>query len=347
MMKHTCRHVSLSRSLILLIFLIFFGPGLGLVPDSFGQEGASRSSVQHAQFAQLHRVTERLLHVLSKPLQLEFLVFDDPSINAGATFGKVFVSTGMLRFVRSDDELALILGHELAHITQGHVSQGAMNTSLLGLSSQVVNALYPGIGLLTGQVGQLFLNRYNQDQEREADVVGLRSAFAAGYDPQAAAQVMRRMAHEEPHTATAGFFSSHPSSLERANDLQRVAAQLAPQSPFPLPGVRLASQAPNKPPQAARFGRNEAACQKARPYFYRASQMQDLHQRVKLYRRGLRTCPESPRAHSELADVYARLAQSGRAAAELRQVLVYDPGYPGVRGRLRQLERRLSRLGTE
>jgi len=333
-------HLGFISSLLILSVLPFF-PLVGAVPESFAQE---RSTGQRPEFERLRRVSQRLLFAIPNPPQIEWLVFDESSINAGATFGKIVVSTGMLRFVRSDDELALILGHELAHITRGHVSRGAMHTSLLGLGSQVVNALYPGIGLLTGQVGQLFLNRYNQDQEREADVVGLRYAFAAGYDPRAAAQVMRRMAHEEPHTATAGFFSSHPSSLERSNDLQRVAAQLAPQSPFPSPRIRLASRAPNSTPQAARFGRNEAACQKARPYFYRASETQDLHQRVTLYRRGLRICPESPRAHAELADVYTRLAQSGRAAAELRQVLVYDPHYPGVRWRLRRLERRLSRL---
>jgi predicted Zn-dependent protease len=317
---------------------------MGAVSESFGQEGSASG---RPEFERLRRVSQRVLFAIPNPPKIEWLVFDDPSINAGATFGEIVVSTGMLRFVRSDDELALILGHELAHITQGHVSQGAMNTSLLGLGSQVVNAIYPGIGLLTGQAGQLFLNRYNQDQERAADVVGLRYAFAAGYDPRAAAQVMRRMAHEEPHTATAGFFSSHPSSLERANELQRVAAQLAPESPFPTPPVRPALYARNETPQAAhsaRFGRNEAACQRARSYFYRAFGTQDLHQKVKLYQRGLRICPESPRAHSELADVYARLAQSGRAAAELRTVLVYDPDYPGVRRRLRTLDRSLSRL---
>ena len=338
----SCIPLSFARNLLTLLILPFLL--ILLVSECFGQE---RSASGRPEFERLRRVSQRLLFTLPQPPQIEWLVFDEPSINAGATFDKIVVSTGMLRFVRSDAELALILGHELAHITQGHVSRRAMNTSLLGLGSQVANALYPGIGLLTGQVGQLFLNRYNQDQEREADVVGLRYAFAAGYNPRAAAQVMRRMAHEEPHTATAGFFSSHPSSLERADDLQRVAAQLGSQSPVPAPSVRLTSQAPNTTPRAARFGRNEAACQKARPYFNRASETPDLHQQVKLYRRGLRICPESPRAHSELADAYARLAQSGRAAAELRRVLVYDPDYPGVRGRLRRLERRLSRLEKE
>lgn len=342
-MKHGRRRFH-SSGLILLILLASFAPCLGVVGDSFGLESLSTSSNPHDQYTQLQRVTETLLAALRNPPKVEFLVFDDPSLNAGATFGKIVVSAGMLRFVRSDAELALILGHELAHITRGHVSRTAENTSLLGLSSRVVNALFPGIGLLTGEIGQLFLNRYNQDQEREADVVGLRYAFAAGYDPRAAAKVMRRMAGEEPVTARAGFFSSHPSSLERANKLRRAAAKLVADSPFPSPRVRAAPQLADKPPLVARFGRDEAACQEANPYFYRASEIQDLHQQVRLYQRGLRLCPESPRAHSELADVYVRLSRNGRAAAELRQVLLYEPGYPGIQWRLLRLESRLSRF---
>jgi hypothetical protein len=171
-------HLSFVINLLILLILLVlpFCPVMGAVSESFGQEGSASG---RSEFERLRRASQRVLFAIPNPPKIEWLVFDDPSINAGATFGEIVVSTGMLRFVRSDDELALILGHELAHITQGHVSQGAMNTSLLGLGSQVVNAIYPGIGLLTGQVGQLFLNRYNQDQERAADVVPAPWPFPA------------------------------------------------------------------------------------------------------------------------------------------------------------------------
>ena len=341
MIQHIrCRSQHPLRILCLLCLVSFlsFVPIQGGVAESLGQ---GRSSIERTEFERLRRVSQRLLFAIPNPLQIEWLVVDDPSINAGATFGRIFVTTGMLRFARVDDELALILGHELAHITQGHVSRGAMHTSLLGLGSQVVNAIYPGIGLMAGQVGQLFLNRYNQDQERQADLVGLRYAAAAGYDPQLGAEVMQRMAVQEPHTATAGFFSSHPSPYERAQTLRQVAAQISRQ---PATASQVSVSADNGTATPRRFDRDETACRRAKAYFYRALDTKNLSDKARLYRRGLRICPESPRAHFELADVYTRLDQTDRAAEELRETLTYDPAYPGAQARLRSIERRLSQL---
>ena len=315
---------------------LLFALPVGLVADGFGQSRPSFSQiVRYVQLAQLERVADRLRSAIPNPPQFELLVFDDPSINAGATFGRVMVSTGMLNFVRSDDELAVIVGHEIAHLSLGHVSQGAFRSSLLGLASLLVDSVYPGIGLLTGQVGRLFLNHYNQDQEREADALGLRYAFDAGYDPRAGAEVMRRMAREVPETATAGFFSSHPSSPERATTLRQLAARLTANSPAPAP-VALSSPSPPTP----RFERDEDACRRARSYFYRALAARSLRQKVRLYDWGLGICPHSPRARFELAEVYARLGQTERATAQLRAVLRYDPAYPGARQRLRSLQQR-------
>lgn len=294
-------------------------------------------AVYRAQLLRLDRVARRLLQTIAAPPEVKFiLAAGEPSVNAGATFDAIVVSEGMMRFVRSDDELAMILGHELAHITQGHVSRSARNTVLLGLGSLIVDAIYPGIGQTAGQIGQLFLNRFNQDQEREADRVGLLYAYQAGYDPEVAARVMERMAAEVPETATAGFFSSHPSSIERFEALERQAAQLEGS-----PGGRQVVR--DEPGPGARSGRDEQACAQAKPYFYRAYDTANLERKIALYQQGLRLCPESPRAHFELAEAYARVGEERQATAELREVLRYDPDYPGARARLHELEDRLSR----
>ncbi len=315
---------------------------VGLVADGLGQSPPSS-----VQLAQLKQVRDRLLSVIPNPPQFELLVFDNPSINAGATSGRLLFSTGMLNFVRSDDELAVIVGHEIAHLTQGHVVQGRLRSILLSLASQLVDNVYPGVGVLTGQIGRLFLNHYDQRQEHEADAVGLRYAFDAGYDPWAGAEVMRRLAREVPKTATANFFSSHPSSPERANTLQRLAARLTAQAsaspptqaPGPAADLAALSRSPNQQVRS-RFGRDKESCLRARSYFQRASDTHALDQKVQLYHRGLRLCPQSPRARFELAEVYARLGQLKPAADELRAVLSYDPFYPGVRQRLRSLQER-------
>ena len=92
------------------------------------------------QVDQIERVARRLLESVPQPPPVQFiLAAEEPSINAGATYGKVMVSSGMIEFLRSDDELALILGHELAHITQGHVSRGATNNALLSIGSTLAS----------------------------------------------------------------------------------------------------------------------------------------------------------------------------------------------------------------
>lgn len=288
------------------------------------------------ELLQLDRVARRLLNAIPNAPQVNFiLAAGENSINAGSTFGKIIVTDGMMRFVNSDAELAMILGHELAHLTQGHVSRGAVNNTLLGLGSAIAGVFMPGAGQATGMLGQMFLNHFNQDQEREADQVGLRYAYAAGYDPEAAARVMQRMAEEVPQTAAAGFFSSHPSSVERAASLQHLAAQLGAGNETRRVSSTVSSA--SRLPQ-----RNEKVCSQARPHFFRAKATDDPYEKVNLYRRGLRLCPQSPRAHAELAETYLNLGDEDKAAEEFRQALRYDPNYPGAASRLRELENRVS-----
>lgn len=285
------------------------------------------------QLLQLDRVSRRLLQAIPNPPQVNvILAAGERSINAGTTFGKIIVAEGMLRFVKSDDELAMILGHEFAHLTLGHVSRGSMNNVLLNLGSIIAGSFIPGGEVVTGLFGQMVLNHFNQNQEREADHAGLRYAYDAGYDPQAAAYVMRRMAEEVPETAQAGFFSSHPSSAERFTTLQHEAEELSShhavrRTERVIPG-----------PQPAALKRNEKACRQARPFFFQAKEAKDSDRRISLYQRGLRMCPQSPRAHAELAQAYANLGERREAIEEYREALRYDPNYPGVRNRLAELE---------
>lgn len=282
---------------------------------------------------QLDRVSRRLLQAIPNPPKINvILAAGEKSVNAGATTGKVIVAEGLLRFVKSDDELAMILGHEFAHLTQGHVERGARNSTLLSLGSIIAGAFIPGAEMATGLAGRLFLNRYNQDQERESDTVGLRYTYDAGYDPIAAAYVMRRMAEEIPETANAGFFSSHPSSVERFETLQRQAEILRPNHE-----TRRASGDVGPRPKRM-LKRDEQACRQARPIFVRAKDADDSDRKIALYQRGLRMCPQSPRAHAELADVYTDLGDTREAIEEYRETLRYDSDYPGARERLSELQ---------
>jgi len=206
----------------------------------------------------------------------------------------------------------------------------------------LASAVFPGAGLAAGMLGQLFLNHFNQDQELEADRMGLRYAVDAGYDPRAGEAVMRRMAKEIPHSATASFFSSHPSSVERAVAL-KAAALKAVVLKAVAGQLGVSSGISSRTIASARFDRDEVACNRAKPYFYRALQTVDLTEKVSLYRRGLRQWPETPRAHFELAETYSQMIQNNGAAAELHHVLRYEPGNPRAKRQRREVEQRMSR----
>ncbi len=169
--------------------------------------------------------------------------------------------------------------------------------------------------------------------------MGLRYAFEAGFDPDAGPRVMERMAREVPQTASGGFFSSHPGSVERAANLRQLAATLKGNEP----AHRLARDASAR---QAGLQRDEEACTKAKTYFHRAKEMADLDEKIFLYQRGLRVCPQSPRAHFELANAYASRRETREAVDELREVLRYDPDYPGARERLQALQRQLARADS-
>jgi hypothetical protein len=140
--------------------------------------------------------------------------------NAFAVEGAVAVTTGLLDMLASDDEIAAVVGHELGHIilrhverkvTPGGVLKGVVGVGVL-LPAEVV---LPGSGQLLGGVIQGFENRFNRDQERDADRWGVRLAAGAGYDPRAGLEVMDELEKEAPVGGRAQFFSIHPPYPER------------------------------------------------------------------------------------------------------------------------------------
>lgn len=183
------------------------------------------------QKERVERIGKQLLAQVPNPPQVEFKVVEgEQSVNAGATFGLIMVTSGMLHFARTDDELAAVLGHELGHHTQSHISEGLatgiLTTVAAAAAAMAIDSVAPGVGRIAGGLIQGTAQHANQNKEFEADEVGLRYAAAAGYDPQAAVDVFERMAIEVPQTLTAEFFASHPSSPERLLAARKIADSL-------------------------------------------------------------------------------------------------------------------------
>ncbi|MCU4138944.1 MAG: Outer membrane protein chaperone/metalloprotease BepA/YfgC [Thermodesulfobacteria bacterium] len=142
-----------------------------------------------------------------------YLIFDE-SINAwAAPQKKVFVTTGIMRFVKTEKELALILGHELSHHVLGHITK-KMGNVILGSIIDILIAAVTGVDT-QGTFQQLGGVIYSKQFEREADYLGTYIAARGGYDISDAAEIWRRMAVEFPNAISETFLATHPSTPER------------------------------------------------------------------------------------------------------------------------------------
>ncbi|NBW40769.1 M48 family peptidase [bacterium] len=165
---------------------------------------------------------------------------DDSFYNAAATRGNyIFVWSPLIDLVSSDDELATILSHEIAHVLAKHTqpdpieeakriitgitSETARQAILQSASSAAGSLANLGAILTAELLKALLINPNQQALELEADQLGLFIMAKAGYDPRSAIQFWERMAHiPEFQQAPIEFLSSHPSSETRLKHLKKL-----------------------------------------------------------------------------------------------------------------------------
>jgi len=146
--------------------------------------------------------------------------------------GKVMFYTGIVdRLTLTDDEIAAIMGHEMAHALREHsrerLSREVATQTGIGLAASVFG-LSQGQAQLAGVAGDLGLSRpHSRTQESEADQIGLELMARAGYNPQAAItlwQKMQRASQGEPPQ----FLSTHPTSSNRIAQMQALLPKVTP-----------------------------------------------------------------------------------------------------------------------
>lgn len=189
-----------------------------------------RVSRNRDHIEQLQRVGDRLSKVVFWDMpdaDWEFVVFDVPQINAFAMAGgKVGVFSGIFKIAKTDDQLASVIAHEIAHVTAKHVHEklsrelavsavgavGMVGGIAGGASGLTIDALSQVYGLTTGIGGFAF----DRAKEKEADYVGLMYLARAGYDPQEAVRVIEALELESANDPTPpALLSTHPSHPER------------------------------------------------------------------------------------------------------------------------------------
>lgn len=182
----------------------------------------------------------------------------EPDANALTDGRRIVIFSGMLRVAQTDDELAAIVGHELAHVTMGHLEKGEQNR-LAGKIGGVVVDL--GFALLGVNTGGTFMREFGNagaqvnytNFEREADYVGAYYAARAGYDISGVERVWRAMAQENPKNI---FYAGlHPTSPERFLLMQKTGQEIAekkrrgdPLVPEPSPATTTAAAPPEQTP---------------------------------------------------------------------------------------------------
>jgi predicted Zn-dependent protease len=147
--------------------------------------------------------------------------------------GKMAVYTGLIdRLKVTDDELAAVMGHEIAHALREHARERISRQMGTQMAIGVAGALF-GIGELGQNLGAMVadvtLNLPNSRlHETEADRIGVELAARAGYDPRAAISLWEKMAKTSNGNQPPKWLSTHPSHEDRINDLRAYAAKVMP-----------------------------------------------------------------------------------------------------------------------
>jgi predicted Zn-dependent protease len=165
--------------------------------------------------------------------QWEVNLIDSPELNANCgPGGKIIFYSGLIEKLKlSDDEIAAVMGHEIAHALREHSREAMSKAYGIGLAKQGAGALL-GLGedtlaLADAAVEYGMTLPNSRGNENEADVIGLELAARAGYNPNAAVSLWQKMA-QAGDGAPPEFMSTHPSSSSRIASLQATIPKVMP-----------------------------------------------------------------------------------------------------------------------
>lgn len=182
--------------------------------------------------AYINSIGKRILQVMeSQPFEYKFFVINIQDLNAFAVpGGKVFLNSGLILAMDSEDELASVICHEIAHVVARHIAKQSEKGQKLSLAA--LGAILAGI-IVGGKAGaatatttiaaaETAMLKYSRDDEEEADYLGMKFLERAGYDPRAMLTMLRKMRR---HTGPASsdppaYLLTHPAIEERISDLE-------------------------------------------------------------------------------------------------------------------------------
>jgi predicted Zn-dependent protease len=202
----------------------------------------------------IDRIGRRIL-AATGPLSFDyrFFVIEDDQLNAfSVPGGSIYVYTGLIERVKTTDELAGVLGHEITHAKNHHMarSSGPDPISILSLLAMVALARNGSSGQAAGMVGQAVAATrqlaYSRQLEMEADTLGTRYMAAAGYDPKGTIGFLKTLDQERALNPidVPAYVLSHPITQERVANADLVVkslgvTQIRPDEPDALKKVQI------------------------------------------------------------------------------------------------------------
>jgi predicted Zn-dependent protease len=184
----------------------------------------------HPQVVRLRAISQRIIPFSSEwneranRWKWEVILIGSKQVNAFCMpGGKIAFYTGILEQLQlTDDEVAMVMGHEVAHALREHARE-RMGKNLATQGAIGLGAAILGLGSIGRSVadmgGQLLTLKFGREDESEADLVGMELAARAGYDPRAGVSLWNKMA-QASKGAPPQFLSTHPSGPTRIRDIE-------------------------------------------------------------------------------------------------------------------------------
>jgi len=184
----------------------------------------------HPQLQRLHTIAQKLIphttpwNPRSRDWRWQVNLIGSKQINAWCMpGGKIAFYTGILDQLKlNDDEVAMIMGHEMAHALREHARERLAKSQATSIGLSIASQLL-GLGQL-GDVAanlgtQLLTLKYSRDDETESDLVGLEIAARGGYKPEASVSLWQKM-QAASGNGSPSFLSTHPSGANRIEELR-------------------------------------------------------------------------------------------------------------------------------
>ena len=283
----------------------------------------------------VNSVGQKLAAVADRKLPYEFVVLNSSVPNAWALpGGKIAINRGLLTELKSEAELAAVLGHEIVHAAARHGARAQERGTLLqaGLALAQIGAAVGGVdqnaaGLLLqgGAVGaQLVQTKYGREQELEADHYGMVYMKRAGYDPAGAVSLQEtfvRLAESSDRKQSwlEGLFASHPPSTERVAANKQMVTQLGAGGEVGQKQY-VAQIEPLMKMQPAYAKHHDAEV---------AAQKKDLAAARRLAGEAAEMLPREGRFHQTLGDIEMSQKKPEAALAHYRKAIELNPDYFG------------------